>query len=115
MDEIERLVVRRIAVKMKERKGRSRSHGAKHRRACGRRNPLPTEASPTLAPAYSTVTPLALMGPAHFSISLLTNWPRYSGVARSLDTTCTPRPCSRSRTAGVFIDCTTALLSFFTI
>src|SRR5262249_43746486 len=29
----------------------------------------------------STVTPLALIGVAHLSISLLTNWARYSGVA----------------------------------
>src|SRR5262245_3599429 len=66
------------------------------------------------ARGQSTVTPLALIGPAHFSISLLTNWPRYSGVARSSGTITAPSPSSRSFTAGVFIAWTVAWLSVFT-
>src|SRR5262249_1245282 len=63
----------------------------------------------------SPVTPLALIGPAHFSISLLRNWPRYSGVARSSETITAPSPSSRSFTVGVFIASTAASLSFLTI
>src|SRR5262244_2216672 len=70
--------------------------------------------APPLASRQSTVTPLALIGPAHFSISLLTNWPRYSGVARSSGTITAPSPSSRSLTAGVFIAWTVASLSFLT-
>ena len=46
-------------------------------------------------------TPLALIGAAHFSISLGMNFARYSGVRRSDGMTLMPRPFSRSRTAGV--------------
>src|SRR5262249_34555787 len=70
--------------------------------------------APPLASRQSTVTPLALIGPAHFSISFLTNWPRYSGVARSWGTITAPSPSSRSLTAGVFIAWTVASLSFLT-
>jgi hypothetical protein len=57
----------------------------------------------SLMPGQSTVTPLALIGAAHFSILLLRNCPRYSGVAQSSETITAPSPLSRSRTAGVFI------------
>src|SRR5262245_6908639 len=40
--------------------------------------------------AYSPVTPLALIGPAHFAISAGMNLARYSGLRRSGDTTVTP-------------------------
>src|SRR3984957_5866451 len=50
---------------------------------------------------YSTLVPLALIGAAHFSISLLTKPPRYCGVARSSGTITAPRFCRRSLTFGV--------------
>ncbi len=62
----------------------------------------------------STITPLALIGPAHLAISSFRNLPRYSGVARSFGTITAPSWVSRSRTAGVFIAWTAASLSFFT-
>lgn len=55
---------------------------------------------------YSALAPLALIGAAHFSISLFTNLPRDFGVARSFDTTCAPTLASASLTGGVFIACT---------
>src|SRR5262245_31855119 len=64
---------------------------------------------------YSMMMPLALIGPAHFSVSLLTNEARYSGVLRSGVAICAPRPPNRSRTEGVFIAWTAASLSFLTI
>src|ERR1039458_6925738 len=60
-------------------------------------------------------TPLALIGAAHFSISLAVNLPRYSGLRRSGATIMAPRPCKRSRTDGVFIAATVVSLSFLTI
>src|SRR5438046_2029071 len=52
---------------------------------------------------HSTLTPLALIGTAHFAISLLTYSLRYSGVASSSETTSAPSSVSLSRTAGVCI------------
>ena len=49
------------------------------------------------------LTPLALIGAAHFSISLLRKPARYSGVRRSAVTIMAPRPSSRSLTAAVSI------------
>src|SRR3954464_15449989 len=65
-------------------------------------------------PVQSMLTPAALIGAAHFSISLLRNCPRYCGVVRSSDTTWAPAFSNASRTAGVFMACTTALLSLLT-
>src|SRR5262249_15840944 len=64
---------------------------------------------------YSTLVPLALIGAAHFSISLLTKPPRYCGVARSSDTITAPRPSRRCLTAGVCMAASAASLSFLTI
>jgi hypothetical protein len=52
------------------------------------------------APRQSTLTPLALIGAAHFTISLCTNIARYSGVARSSETNLRSALSSFSRTAG---------------
>src|SRR3954449_2342649 len=49
---------------------------------------------------HSTLTPLALIGAAHFSISLVTKPARNSGERRSGATSTAPRLCSRSFTAG---------------
>src|ERR1700692_3246960 len=64
---------------------------------------------------FSTLVPLALIGAAHFSISLLTKPPRYCGVARSSDTIIAPIPCSRSLTAGVCMAPGAASCSLVTI
>src|SRR5262249_32748994 len=80
----------------------------------GVRSALDGMGAPPLASRQSTVTPLALIRPAHFSISFLTNWPRSCGVGRSSDTTTAPGPSSRSFTVGVFIAWTAASLSFLT-
>src|SRR3984893_17645023 len=64
---------------------------------------------------YSTVTPLALIGPAHFSISLLRNCARYSELARSSGTITAPSPSRLSLTLGVFIASTVASCSLLTI
>src|SRR6266481_8105677 len=50
---------------------------------------------------FSIDTPLALIGGAHFLISLRRNPARYSGVARSGSTRVAPRLSTRWRTAGV--------------
>jgi hypothetical protein len=50
--------------------------------------------------AQSTVTPLALMGLAHLSISLATNFVKYCGPLRSAGTTASPMASKRSRTEG---------------
>lgn len=50
---------------------------------------------------HSSLAPLALMGAAHRSISLGTNFARYSGVRRSGGGMVTPMPLKRSRVAGV--------------
>src|SRR5687767_1056398 len=63
---------------------------------------------------HSTVTPAALIGPAHFSVSLLTKVARYCGVARSSEATWAPRLVSRSRTSGVLMAPTAAALSLAT-
>src|SRR3954470_21486151 len=60
---------------------------------------------------HSTLTPLALIGAAHFSISLVTNAARYSGERRSGATSIAPRPCSRSFTIGESIACSIASCS----
>jgi hypothetical protein len=57
---------------------------------------------------------VALMGPAHFSISLFTNCPRLE-LARSSDTIIAPSPSRRSRTVGVFIASRAASCSLLTI
>src|ERR1700721_1758393 len=49
----------------------------------------------------SAIAPLALIGPAHFSISDLTKLRRYSGVARLSATIWAPSPSSRSLTSGL--------------
>src|SRR6266542_1041791 len=64
---------------------------------------------------HSIATPLALMGPAHFSISLSTNRCRYSGDRRSGPTRSTPISFVRACTAGTFMALTVASLSFRTI
>src|SRR3979490_527634 len=63
----------------------------------------------------STLTPLALIGTAHFAISLCTNFARYSGVVRSSETNLRPALSSFSRTAGVFMGSTVAWLSLSTM
>src|SRR5437879_2927849 len=60
----------------------------------------------------SIETPLALIGPAHFSISLTTNLARYSLDRRSGTTSSAPIVLIRSWTAGVFIAATTVSWSF---
>ena len=50
---------------------------------------------------HSSLAPLALMGAAHRSISLGTNFARYSGVRRAGGGMVTPMPLKRSRVAGV--------------
>src|SRR5262249_19632234 len=50
---------------------------------------------------YSSLAPLALMGPAHRSISLGTNFVRWFGVLRFGGGTVTPIDLNRSLTAGV--------------
>src|SRR5262249_37422896 len=58
----------------------------------------------TVSVAYSIETPLALIGPAHFSISVSTNFCRYSGELRSPATRSAPISCIRVFTAGgVFV------------
>ena len=52
---------------------------------------------------YSIETPLALIGPAHFSISVSTNFCRYSGELRSRATRSAPISCIRVFTAGVLM------------
>src|ERR1700722_404305 len=64
---------------------------------------------------YSTLVPLALIGPPHSSVSPLTKPPRYCGAARSSDTIIAPIPCSRSLTAGVCMAPSTASCSLVTI
>src|SRR5262249_58240381 len=54
----------------------------------------------TVSVAYSIETPLALIGPAHFSISVSTNFCRYSGELRSPATRSAPISCIRVFTAG---------------
>src|SRR4029077_3451314 len=49
---------------------------------------------------YSTVTPLALIGPAQSSTALLRNCARYSELARSSVTITAPSPSSLSLTLG---------------
>jgi hypothetical protein len=51
---------------------------------------------------YSTFAPLSLMGLAHFSISLTTNFARYSGVRFSGGTMLAPRSARRLATASSF-------------
>src|SRR3979490_880289 len=63
----------------------------------------------------SAVAPLALMGAAHLSISLLTKLPRYCGVARSSGTIMAPRLSRRSLTLGVCMAASVAACSFLTI
>src|SRR5262245_54450785 len=63
----------------------------------------------------SALTPLALIGTAHLSISFLTNSPRYCGVMCSSEATSAPIERRRSRTAGVLAAATMAALSFLTI
>ena len=58
-----------------------------------------------VAATQSILTPLALIGAAHFSISLLRKSPRYCGVVRSSDTICAPSGASLSFTDGDFIAC----------
>src|SRR5262249_25111864 len=58
---------------------------------------------------HSTLAPLALMGAAHRSISLGTNFVRYSGVRRSGGGMVTPMLSKRSRTAGASTASFTAL------
>src|ERR1051325_6082101 len=62
----------------------------------------------------SAVTPLALIGAAHFSISLFTNAPSHSGLCWSARATVAPRPFMRSCNAGVLMASTAASLSFLT-
>jgi hypothetical protein len=57
----------------------------------------------------------ALIGAAHLSISLLTKFPRYCGVASLSGTIWAPRLSSRSRTVVVCIACSAASCSFLTI
>src|SRR5262249_58078839 len=54
----------------------------------------------TVSVAYSIETPLALIGLAHFSISVSTNFCRYSGELRSPATRSAPISCIRVFTAG---------------
>src|SRR5262249_54785391 len=56
----------------------------------------------------------ALIGPAHFSIWLSTNFCRYSGERRSGATTSTPISLRRAITAGVVMVATAASWSAFT-
>src|SRR5262249_554122 len=64
---------------------------------------------------HSTVTPLALIGFAHFSVSSLTSLARYSGVAWLSDTISAPSEPSLSATTGEWIASIIAPLSFLTI
>jgi hypothetical protein len=47
------------------------------------------------------LTPLVLIGPAHFAISAGTSLARYSGILSSGQATRSPRSAKRWRTAGV--------------
>src|SRR5262249_39042598 len=83
-------------------------------RVCGRWNeevgehPKP-RTQPRPRPLFqSAVTPAALIGPAHFSIWLSTNFCRYSGQRRSGATTSTPISLRRPATAGVVMVATAA-------
>src|SRR5205085_7980579 len=67
------------------------------------------------AAVHSPCTPEALIGPAHFSISLGMYLARYSGLRRSGGMTVTPTAARRSRTDGVSIVSPAALLSLRTI
>src|SRR5262249_42676570 len=53
-----------------------------------------------MSAGYSIETPLALIGPAHFLISVSTNLCRYSGELRSRATRSAPISCMRVFTAG---------------
>src|SRR5262249_62378449 len=53
-----------------------------------------------MSAGYSIETPLALIGPAHFLISVSTNLCRYSGELRSRATRSAPISCIRVFTAG---------------
>src|SRR5262249_33290511 len=64
---------------------------------------------------YSPTAPLALIGPAHLSISLATNLPRYSGLRRAGATTASPSGSSFCWNAGLSITLTIAALSLPTI
>src|SRR5262249_38423835 len=64
--------------------------------------------------AQSALTPLALIGAAHFSISLRTNLPSHSGERSLGAATVAPRPSSRCFTDAVSIAATIAALTFFT-
>ena len=62
------------------------------------------------------MTPDALIGTAHFSISLFTNWPRYCGVMSLVgDDLGAERLQACRATCGDFIASTAAALSFATI
>ena len=71
-----------------------------------------TQLARSLTPPLS---PAALIGPAHFSISLATNFCRYSGVRRSGATISAPFFFSWSMTAGVIMAAIAASLSRCTI
>src|SRR5262249_2769459 len=68
-----------------------------------------------LSVAQSIETPLALIGPAHFSISVSTNFCRYSGELRSRATRSAPISCIRVFTAGGLMVASGAALSLSTI
>jgi len=70
---------------------------------------------PITRPPHSIASPLALIGPAHFAISLTTNFCRYSGDLRSSSTTMAPMSLRRCCTDGVSIAATAAACSFATI
>src|SRR5215467_11457310 len=76
---------------------------------------VPAFAGTTAESHHSPLTPLALIGPAHFSISAGMNLARYSGLLRSGATTVTPSVANRSRTHGVSIVSADALASLRTI
>src|SRR6476469_5212161 len=78
--------------------------------------PLMVQCPLYLRPARQfRLTPDALIGAAHLSISLTTNLARYSGDLRSGATRSVPAAFSRSCTAGVFIVATAAPCSFWMI
>src|SRR5262245_65779815 len=70
---------------------------------------------PLVDAGHSALAPAALIGPAHFSISLATNFCRNSGERRSGATTSAPSSFSRAATAGVVSVATPASLSRCTI
>src|SRR5262245_26077421 len=93
------------------RRLRSRNGGRSSRRRASRRNEVPPRQyfrggrkrliCPQVVASHCPAIPAALIRSAHLSMSLRSNFVRYSGLLCSGADTRVPRSCIRSRTDGV--------------